>query len=224
VRILVVEDQGDLAQQIVKRVKRAGFAVDGVSTLADARALVEAGDYSVALLDRRLPDGDGLTLVPRIQEKWPDSRIIMLTALDSPDERIRGLDCGADDYIVKPFCLDEMMARIRAIIRRGGERRTPMISVGALTFDPEAQMAFVAGRPIQLHRRERALLDSLTRRTERVVRRNALIAEIYGAEEEIQPQALTILVSRLRSRLDEEGAGVEIHTTRGIGYMIAKKL
>jgi len=122
------------------------------------------------------------------------------------------------------FSLDEMMARIRAVVRRGGESLTPSIKIGALSFDLESQMAFVDARPIQLHRRERSLLDALARRAERVVRRNILLAEIYGADEEVQPQALTILVSRLRSRLDDEGAGVDIHTTRGVGYMLAKHI
>ncbi|WP_400770571.1 response regulator [Methylosinus sporium] len=223
-RILVVEDQTDLASEIAKRVDRAGFAVDAVGTLSDARALVEMLAYSITLLDRRLPDGDGLSLVPWIQAKRPGSRILLLTALDRLDDRIEGLDAGADDYLVKPFSLDELMARIRALGRRIGELRSPLISVGNLSFDLESQTAFVAERPIVLHRRERALLEALVTRAERVVRRTTLISEIYGVDEEIQPQALTILVSRLRSRLDEEGAAIEIHTTRGVGYMIATTL
>jgi DNA-binding response OmpR family regulator len=223
-RILVVEDQADLAAQIVRRVEGAGYSVDAVGTLADARALVETQPYSIALLDRRLPDGDGLSLVPWIQAKRPGSRILMMTALDALDDRIEGLDAGADDYLVKPFSLDELMARIRAISRRSDAIRSPNIAVGALSFDLDSQTAVVAGRPILLHRRERALLEALMKRAERVVRRDALICEIYSVDEEIQPQALTILVSRLRARLDDERAGVEIHTTRGVGYMIAEKL
>jgi two-component system, OmpR family, response regulator len=222
-RILVVEDQRELARQIVKCVGQAGFAVDSVGTIFDAMAFVELQAYSVALLDRRLPDGDGLSLVPWLRAKQPGSRILMLTALDALDDRIKCLDAGADDYLIKPFSLDEMMARVRATIRRTSEVRTPLITVGALSFDLDSQTALVNGQPIQLHRRERALLEALVRRRERVVRRHALISEIYGAEDEIQPQALTILVSRLRVRLDEQGAGVEIHTTRGVGYMIAEK-
>jgi two-component system OmpR family response regulator len=223
-RILVVEDQTELAAQIVKRVDRAGYSVDAVATLSDARALIDTQPYSIALLDRRLPDGDGLSLVPWIQAKRPGSRILMMTALDTLDDRIEGLDAGADDYLVKPFSLDELMARIRAISRRSEEIRSPSIIVGALAFDLESRTALVEGRAILLHRRERALLEALVRRAERVVRRDTLICEIYSADEEIQPQALTILVSRLRARLDEERAGVEIHTTRGVGYMIAKRL
>jgi len=102
-RILVVEDHEELAQQIARRVKLAGFAVDGASTLADARALAEMQAYSIALLDRRLPDGDGLSLVPWLRAKRPESRIMVLSALDTLDDRIKGLDSGADDYIVKPF-------------------------------------------------------------------------------------------------------------------------
>ncbi|MBG0812443.1 response regulator transcription factor [Methylosinus sp. H3A] len=222
-RILVVEDQKELAYQIAKKVSQAGFAVDSVGTIGDALALLEDEPFSAVLLDRRLPDGDGLSLMRIVREKQPESRVLMLTALDAIDDRVEGLNAGADDYLIKPFSLDELLARIRASLRRAGGAPAPRVSIGALTFDLDSGTAQVERRAIQLQRRETALLEALIRRAERVVRRHMLMAEIYGLEEEIQPHALTILVSRLRARLDEAGAGVEIHTSRGVGYMIAEK-
>src|SRR5208337_3095284 len=119
-RILLVEDNTELAGRIARRIRREGFAVDHFNSIEGAAASLDDCAYPVALLDRRLPDGDGLALVSRIRREQPGSRILMLTALDAVDDRIQGLDAGADDYLTKPFNLDEMMARIRASLRRPG--------------------------------------------------------------------------------------------------------
>jgi len=221
-RILLVEDHTELATRVARHIRRAGFAVDRVGTIQGAEAALDDADYAVALLDRRLPDGDGLSLVKRIRDKQPGSRILMLTALDAIDDRIEGLDAGADDYLTKPFNLDEMMARIRASLRRGGGERTPPVEIGALSFDFDQRTASVAGKPVLFLRRELALLEALVRRAGRVTPRETLIAGIYGMDEMVQEHALTTLVSRLRTRLAELDAGVEIHSARGLGYMLAK--
>lgn len=221
-RILLVEDHVELASRIAKRIKREGFVVDHVETIEGAACAIDDCRYSVTLLDRKLPDGDGLSLVSCIREKQPGSRILMLTALDAIDNRIEGLNAGADDYLTKPFNLDEMMARIRAHLRRPGGERAPPVEIGALSFDLDARTASVANRPVLFLRRELALLEALVRRAGRVVSRETLISGIYDLDEEIQPHSLTTLVSRLRARLLELNAGVEIHSARGLGYMIAK--
>jgi len=221
-RILLVEDQAELATRIARRIRSAGFVVDQVDTIEAASLMVDDGSYSVTLLDRRLPDGDGLTLIPRLRQKQPGIRILMLTALDAIDNRIEGLDAGADDYLTKPFSLDEMMARIRASLRRPGGERAPPVEIGSLSCDLDARIVTVAEQPLMLFRRELTLLEALVRRAGRVVPREALVAEIYEIDEEIQPHTLTTLVSRLRARLAEVDAGVEIHSARGLGYMIAK--
>jgi DNA-binding response OmpR family regulator len=221
-RILLVEDQAELANQIAKRIRRAGYAVDHFGTIREADSALEAQAYAVTLLDRRLPDGDGLSLIAGIRRKQPGSRILVLTALDAVDDRVEGLDAGADDYLVKPFELDEMMARIRASLRRPGGERAPPIGIGALTFDIDTRTAAVGGVPVVLLRRELALLDLLVRRVDCVVSRESLVSAIYGFDEEIDEHALTKLVSRLRARLVELNAGVHIHTARGLGYMIMK--
>jgi two-component system OmpR family response regulator len=222
-RILLVEDHEELSVQIAKHIKHAGFIVDRVNSIEKAELALVDYPYSVTLLDRRLPDGDGLSLIPKIRRRQPDSRVLMLTALDAIDRRIEGLDAGADDYLTKPFNLDEMMARIRASLRRREGDASPPVVVGSLSFDFATHVVSVADQPVALHRRELSLLEALMRRAGRVVKRQTLMTEIYSIDEEIQPHALTMMVRRLRSRLDEVGAGVEIHSARGVGYAIAKR-
>ncbi|WP_026191697.1 response regulator transcription factor [Methylosinus sp. LW4] len=221
-RILLVEDNAELASRIARRIQRAGYAVDRADTIETARSTLDGGPYAVTLLDRRLPDGDGLSLISLVREKQPGGRILMLTALDAVDDRIEGLDAGADDYLTKPFNLDEMMARIRASLRRPGGERTPAVEIGALSFDLDTRAVTIAGKPARLLRRELALLEALARRAGRVVLRDALISSIYGLDEEVEEHTLTTLASRLRARLHELGADVDIHSARGLGYMIVE--
>jgi DNA-binding response OmpR family regulator len=218
----LVEDQDELAREIRRRMKRDGFAVDHVSCLSDAVEAVKGHSYAVAMLDRRLPDGDGLAIVPEIRRLQPGSRVLMLTALDAVDERISGLDAGADDYLTKPFDLDEMMARIRAALRRPGAEAAPPVRIGALEFDPATRTVSVRGRPAVFHHRELALLEGLVRRAGRVVERETLTSELWGFDEPVQSHALTIAVSRVRARLDKLGAGVDIHMVRGVGYFLCE--
>ncbi|MFY9656444.1 MAG: response regulator transcription factor [Methylocystis sp.] len=222
-RVLLVEDQSELAGELSSRIGQSGFDVDQVATIRAAESALTACPYSVVLLDRRLPDGDGLSLVPRARENHPTSLILMLTARDAIDDRIEGLDAGADDYLTKPFSLDELMARIRAGLRRPAKEGRGRIRLGSLCFDPCTRTAFVDDRPILFLRRELALLGALLTRAGCVVPREILLGQVYGPDEEIQEHALTALVSRVRQRLCELNAGVDIHTARGVGYLIATK-
>lgn len=221
-KILLVEDNRELASRLERRIRSAGFVIDHVETIESATRALDASQYSLTLVDRRLPDGDGLSLLARIREKQPGIRIMMLTALDTVDDRIEGLDAGADDYLTKPFNLDEMMARIRASLRRPGGERTPPVTIGRLTFDLDTRHVTVGKEPVVLLRRELKLLEALVRRAGRIVTREALVDEIYGMDEEVQPHALTTLAYRLRARLEELQAGVELHAVRGVGYMISR--
>jgi two-component system, OmpR family, response regulator len=223
-RILVVEDEVELARLIAERLERSGFEVKLAPTLKDARDALAAGAYSLALLDRRLPDGDSVSLIRELRRSHSGVRVIMLTALDTVADKIAGLDGGADDYLTKPFDINELLARIRANLRRSGEGAAePPITVGALSFDLHSREAYVHGRPMVLHRRELALLDSLIRRDGRATPRETLLEEVYAGEEEgFQSNALDALVSRLRKHLNENDAGVVIHPIRGIGYMLGK--
>jgi two-component system OmpR family response regulator len=221
-RILVVENHAALANEIVRKIERAGFEVDLVETIQHARTTIDDCVYSLALLDRRLPDGDGVSLIPFIRTKQPVTRIFLLTALDAVDDRIEGLEAGADDYLTKPFNLDELVARIRAHLRRSGGEPTPPIRLGEMTFDFEQRTASVRGRPIQFSRRELILLEALLRRANRVVSRSSLTSLLYGRGLEVQEHALTSLASRLRVRLAELDAGVEIRSARALGYIICE--
>lgn len=221
-RILIVEDQREIAALIADRIGDAGFVTDHVSDVADALQALKTHDYPLMLLDRRLPDGDAISALPAIRRIRPGIRIMFVTALQTIDDKINGLDAGADDYLTKPFDADELLARIRASLRRPGGQPLPSVVIGDLSFDLNAHEAFVAGQPLVLHKREMLLLETLMRRAGRAVTHDALIENIYGLGETVQPDALKMLVSRLRQRLKERCAGVEIFAARGIGYLLRK--
>jgi two-component system OmpR family response regulator len=219
-RILVVEDEIEIARLLVDRLRSGGYEVDHAPTIGAARRAVDSQSYALAVLDRRLPDGDSLGLILDIRKRHPGARIVVLSALEAVTDRIAGLDAGADDYLVKPFDVDELLARVRANLRRGVAGRPP-IAVGALTFDPTAREAFIEGKPLLLHRRELALLEALAIREGQVAAREALLDEVYtGEEESHRSNALDALASRLRKRLAEAGARVDIQSIRGRGYLL----
>lgn len=220
-RILLVEDDPQLAEELVRGLERERWAVDRVGCLADAFEAVVQKTYRAILLDRRLPDGDGIALVPVARSRPSPAPIIFLTARDEVAARVEGLDAGAVDYLVKPFAMSELLARLRAACRRsssGGSN--PTVRVGRLSFDPSTREAFIGGKPLSLPRRELALLELLVRRAGRVVQRTHLDSELYGFETDVSGNALETQVSRLRRRLCEGGAGVELKTIRGVGYIL----
>lgn len=211
-----------MARLIAAKLGKSGFIADHMRTLAEAQCALEAHSYACVLLDRRLPDGDGVTLLADIRKLQPGLRVLVVTACDAVNDRIDGLDAGADDYLTKPFDADELMARVRACLRRPGGERLPPVVIGALSFDLDAREARIHEESIVLHRRELALLETLVRNAGRVVLRRSLMDEIYGFDDDIQGNALNILVSRLRRRLFDHRSGVEIHSARGIGYLLKK--
>lgn len=220
-RILLVEDDPALAREIVRALEREHWPLDHVASLADAFEAVIRFPYRAILLDRTLPDGDGIALVPAARSRPSRPSIIFLTARDEIADRIEGLDAGADDYLVKPFALEELLARIRAAFRRPHAGLAPEpILVGRLSFDQATREVRVADRPLALPRRELALLELLVRRSGRVVQRAHLDSEVYGFDADVSANALETLVSRLRRRLEEAEAGLQLRTIRGVGYMI----
>ncbi len=222
-RILMVEDNLELARELADQAARGGFLADHVVSIEEARAAIAMRAYSLVLLDRRLPDGDGLSLVPIMRGAQPGIRILMVTAADATRDKVCGLDAGADDYIAKPFEPDELIARVRASLRRPGSETAPPIVFGALTFNPQTREVFAHDQPVLMQRRELALFEALVRRAGRVVMRDALIDEIFGIDDDIHWNSLNVLVSRLRRRLEELDAGVDIHSARGVGYLMAIK-
>jgi DNA-binding response OmpR family regulator len=221
-RILLVEDHPALADAVKDALRRAGFAVDHAGSAGEARAMAALADYALVLLDLGLPDGDGLRLLPLLRRNGRVP-VIVLTARDALDDRLAGLDGGADDYVVKPVEMPELLARCRAVLRRPGDRAEAVLRVGPLTLDTVARTASLGGVPVPLGRREVGVLEQLMRAEGRVAPRRALEEAIYTFDDEVGPNALEAAVSRLRRALDAAGCALPIITVRGVGWMLAKE-
>jgi DNA-binding response OmpR family regulator len=217
-RILLVEDEMDMAAALTAALSRHDIVVDHARTLEIAREACRSGVHDAVLLDRKLPDGDGLSLIPLLRLEQTGLPIIVLSALGTADHRVAGLDHGADDYLAKPFSTDELLARLRAVMRRPAQMGESMVSVGKLRFNLTDRQADVAGEPLDLTRRELLALEVLVRRSGRTVSRGALEEAVYGYDDEIASNSLDAHISRLRHKLS--GAGVEIHGIRGLGYLL----
>ena len=219
-RVLLVEDEPEMAAALTVALKNYDMVVDHISTLADAEEAVFINDYGAILLDRQLPDGDGLTLIPKLRARGAGVPVIVLTARGELADRIAGLDTGADDYLGKPFAVEELLARLRAVLRRPADLPPETMRLGRLSFDLGNREASVAGQPLDLPRRELLVLEALMRRTGRMVQREALMEAVFGLDDEIQSNALDTHVSRLRRKLADADAGVTINGIRGVGYLL----
>jgi DNA-binding response OmpR family regulator len=222
-RILLVEDEPEMAAALSAALNVYDMVVDDVTTLAAAEEAVSLVAHDAVLLDRQLPDGEGLSLIPKLRARADGTPVIVLTARGELSERIAGLDGGADDYLAKPFAVEELMARLRAVLRRPVALRSDLVLVGSLTFDFGHREASVGGRPLELPRRELLVLETLLRRMGRTVLRASLEEAVYGFDDEIQSNALDTHVSRLRRKLADADAGVEIHGIRGVGYLLKRQ-
>jgi len=221
-RILLVEDEAEMAGALASALKRYDMIVDHVPTLAEAEEAISADVHAAVLLDRQLPDGDGLALIPKLRARADGVPIIVLTARGELADRVAGLDSGADDYLAKPFAVEELLARLRAVLRRPAGVQPDIIRAGRLAFDFGHREASVDGAPLELPRRELLVLEALVRRMGRTVLRSALEEAVYSFDDEIQSNALDTHVSRLRRKLAEADAHVEIHGIRGVGYLLKK--
>ncbi|MBH0239745.1 response regulator [Methylobrevis albus] len=219
-RLLLVEDSARLAELLRERVHEAGWRLDHVASIADAEEAVRGTEHDLLLLDLGLPDGDGLDLIRRLRRSGVTTPILILTARGSVDERIAGLDAGADDYLVKPFNHGEFLARCRAMLRRTPQAAAPVLAVGGLSYDPATARFGTAAEEIHLPPRERALAEVLMREAGRVVPKRKLEATLSEYGEELSTNALELAVSRLRKRLDGIDTGIAIETIRGVGYML----
>ncbi|SDJ78571.1 MULTISPECIES: response regulator transcription factor [Bradyrhizobium] len=219
-RVLLVEDEPEMASALAAALKNYDMVVDHISTLADAEEAVSVNTYAAILLDRQLPDGDGLTLIPKLRTVGIAVPVIVLTARGDLVDRVAGLNTGADDYLGKPFAVEELLARLRAVLRRPADLPSEIIRLGQLSFDTGHREASVAGRPLDLPRRELLVLETLLRRMGRTVARASLDEAVYSIDDEIQSNALDTHISRLRRKLSEAKAGIEIHAIRGVGYLL----
>jgi two-component system OmpR family response regulator len=215
-RILLIEDEPLLGEAVATHLKRSSHAVDWVQRLDDADAALRAVDYGLILLDLHLPDGRGLDLLRKLRRAEDKRPVIILTARDQIRDRIEGLNAGADDYIVKPFDLDELVARILAVQRRSAEQASPIIRAGNLTIDQAARKVCRDGNEITLTAREWALLECLARRPGVTLSKAQLEEALYAFGSEVESNAVEVFISRLRKKL---GAGA-IHTIRGLGYRL----
>jgi DNA-binding response OmpR family regulator len=222
-RILLIEDEKELADALSAALSKHGIVIDHTMLLGDAIELSRQHSYDAILLDRRLPDGEGLSFIPKLRAAGADTPIIVLTAHNEPKERVEGLDTGADDYLGKPFLIDELMARLRAVLRRRANLVEPQIAIGHMTIDPLHLSVTVGSHPFDLPRRELLVLVALANRRGKTVIRSILEAAVYNYEEEIQSNALDAHISRLRKRLLDAGAGVAIHNIRGVGYLLKEE-
>ena len=219
-RILLIEDEPEMASVLKTALERQDLVVDHVSTLADAEAMARLGTFDAVVLDRRLPDGDGLSLIPRLRALHVDAPVIALTAMSGLDDRVSGLNAGADDYMIKPFAIEELVARLRALHRRQFTVRAEQAVVGRLTYDFRHREALVEDQALELPRRERLVLETLIRRPGRAIMRSALEEAVYALDDEIGSNALDAHISRLRRKLDDVAAGIEIRAIRNIGYLL----
>lgn len=217
-RILLIEDDAPLAAALMSFLETRDFVCECADSLAAARALLPAAHWAAVLLDWQLPDGEGLSLLPTLRRNLPDSPVIMLTARDQISDRIRGLDAGADDYLVKPIDLHELAARLRALVRRAHGQSDARLSAGAVELDPAAHQVWLAGAPVELSGREYDLLHALLLSNGRVLSREQLEQRLYQWGSEINSNAVEVHIYHLRRKL---GAGL-IETVRGVGYRMAQ--
>ncbi|RCS23567.1 DNA-binding response regulator [Phyllobacterium salinisoli] len=222
-RLLLIEDEKELAIALSGALGKHGIVTDHTMHLADAVELTRQNVYDAILLDRRLPDGEGLTFIPELRRAGTDTPIIVLTARNEPMERVEGLNVGADDYLGKPFLVEELVARVRAVLRRPSSLAEPGIVAGRMMVDPLNLNVTIDSTPIDLPRRELLVLVALAKRKDKTVLRSTLEAAVYNYEEEIQSNALDAHISRLRKRLLDAGAGVAIHAIRGVGYLLREE-
>lgn len=220
-RVLVVEDSLRLRQTVTAWLRRNGFAVDASADGEEGLFLAETNDYDALVLDIMLPKLDGLALLQRLRKQGKRTHVLLLTARDTVADRVRGLELGADDYLVKPFALEELLARVRALCRRAYGSKETLVQVEDLAIDTAARKVSRAGRAITLQPREYALLEYLARRCGQVVTRAEIEEHIYGGELEPASNAVDSAICSLRQKLGERGSAPLIHTRRGLGYELA---
>ncbi|SCA56867.1 DNA-binding response regulator in two-component regulatory system with QseC [Candidatus Terasakiella magnetica] len=220
-KLLVVEDNPELCSLLQERLKKEGFAIDAFHEAEDAHSALETTRYDCVVLDLGLPDGDGLDILTQLRAKKNMTPVLILTARDGLEDRVKGLNLGADDYCLKPFEMDELIARIRALLRRPGGALGVELCAGNLTFDTVSREVQIAGDVVALARRELDVLEELMRRYGRVVSKQALEESLYGFNEDVGSNSVEAHISRLRKKLNKTQADVSVHTIRGVGYILA---
>lgn len=223
-RILIVEDEPKLAGSLEEGLLNAQYAVDVAADGEEALAFASTTTYDVIVLDVLLPGIDGLEVCQRLRDQGVRAPVLMLTALDGVRDRVKGLDSGADDYLVKPFALEELLARIRALLRRDSERKDPVIRAGELTLDPASQIVKWGDAPVECTSREYRIIEVLIRKCGWVVSREAIIECVWGFDYPDSSNLIEVYLGRIRKKLQEHGAPAVIQTVRGEGYRLQESV
>ena len=221
-RLLVIEDEDRLSGILKSKLGDVGFTVDIASSAVDANAALELINYDAAVLDLGLPDGDGLAVLAAARRIGKALPILILTARDAVEDRVAGLNAGADDYLTKPFAMSELIARINALLRRPGGVLGINLEAGNVRLDTVGREITVAGTPVRLSRRELAILEQMMRRFGRIVPKTVLEEKLYGIDEEPDSNPIPVHVHHLRRQLEAANASLAIHTIRGVGYILAE--
>jgi two-component system, OmpR family, response regulator len=218
VRILIAEDDAALAEALQFSLTQAGYAVDRVANGAAADEALKDNVFGLLILDLGLPKLDGFEVLRRLRRRNTALPVLILSGREQPEEIVTGLDLGADDYLVKPFSLNELRARVRALLRRGQGSSGPSLSYGGLTFDTVGRMASIEGKPVTLSGHETGVLEVLLQRFGRVVSKEQLVEQLYSYDKEVSHNAIEVYVHRLRKKIG--GTGVTVRTVYGRGYLL----
>jgi len=222
VRLLLVEDHVRFSESLQDGLSQQGFVVDAVASADAADAARASTRFDAVILDLGLPDRDGIDLLRSWRQEGDKTPVLVLTARDALESRVEGLNSGADDYLLKPFEMDELVARVRALLRRPGGVLGLVMTAGNLAFDTTAREVRIEDRPINISRREMGVLEQLLRRSGRVVPKTVLEEKLYGFDDDVSSNSVEVHISRLRKRLANAGATVKVHTLRGVGYLLAE--
>jgi DNA-binding response OmpR family regulator len=224
VRILLIEDSTKLQSAVSRALRKSGYAVDVTGDGDDGLFQATSCDYDVVILDLMLPGLDGLSLLRRLREQERGTHVLILTAKDTVEDRVRGLQSGADDYLVKPFALEELLARVQALCRRSYQRESPEIEIDDLRIDTARRTASRRGQTIELTAREFTLLEYLALRRGQVVSRAEIEAHLYPDSAELMSNVIDSAICALRKRITLPGTAPLIHTRRGLGYVLESAL
>jgi DNA-binding response OmpR family regulator len=222
-RVLIVEDNPELVSLVVKGLSKGGLSADSVGTVGDALHVLGTMKYAAVVLDLGLPDDDGLTLLRDMRRRGDSTPVLVLTARDGVTDRVTGLREGADDYLPKPFAMEELVARLQALLRRPGNLLGRLLTFGNVALDTDGRQVFVSGAPRSFPARETAVLEILLRRGGNVAPKRLFEDHLFGLSGDVGSNAVEVYVHRLRKMLMDAGATVKIHTVRGVGYLMAEE-
>lgn len=219
-RVLLIEDYEPLRTSVAQGLREAGLAVDTAADGEEGWWYARSGEHDVVVLDLMLPKVDGWTILQRMREQGSKTHVLILTARDALEDRVKGLNLGADDFLVKPFAFDELLARVRALIRRRYDAKNPLIHVGDLELDTNAKMVRRGEEAIELTAREYALLEYLAARAGQLVSRMDIWEHVYDFHSSTQSNVVDVYIGYLRKKIERSGAPQLIHTRRGQGYLL----